>query len=109
VSCEPTARSGRGVGACLVALAAVTLGLPVVHADAHGDCGPKGGTTIGIISIAGIAYVDDRNYVQGNGLWIYLESNGIPGLQRGGHSLLIPGDNEVCYDDSANGPDQLIF
>lgn len=38
-------------------------------------------------------------------LWIYAESNGEPGLQRGGESLL--GDEEVCQL-SAN-PDLAVF
>jgi hypothetical protein len=83
--------------------------VPLAAGDAHGACDGKGGPGMSVTSIAGVAYIDDRNYVQGNGIWIYLESNGIAGLQRGGSSLIIPNDNEVCYDDSANGPDQLIF
>ena len=77
--------------------------------DAHGDCDSKGYPALGIVNIAGVAYIDDRNYLFGNGIWIYMETNGEDGLQRGGSSLLIPNDNEICYDDSLNGPDSIWF
>ena len=106
---------------------------PCSHADPHDwNCFPATGFATGAWEITSgtptaTFYLDDRNYLQGNGWWMYEESNGIwtpklPGvysemlgadthadLQRGGSSPYIPNDNEICYDDSANGPDQLIF
>ena len=67
--------------------------------------GPCDGT---VTDIGGLIYIDDRDFVSGNGLWIYLESNGEPGLQRGGQSILLgANDVEVCQE-SAN-PDTLII
>ncbi len=97
--------------------------LPAAGADPHGSCALMGGVALGIVTIgsgqAGSTtfYVDDRNELFGNGLWIYEESNHIDGLQRGGGSILnpydraagLPEDNEICWDDSTNGPDALIF
>ena len=92
----------------VLALLAVSFVAPFVAADAHGACDGKGNVALGIIDVGGTAYIDDRNYAQGNGAWVYLEANGIAGLQRGGSSPVVPNDNEVCYDDSANGPDTLV-
>jgi hypothetical protein len=85
------------------------LAVPVAVADAHGDCDCKGGCFPGIVDVGGRFYVDDRNYFFGNGIWIYAESNDLSGLQRGGSSVLVPGDDEICTDDSPNGPDTLLF
>jgi hypothetical protein len=93
----------------VVALACgLTILLPLVLADAHGDCDSKGQPALGIVEIAGIAYIDDRNYLLGNGVWVYLESNGVGHLQRGA-SCGWPDDCEICYDDSDVGPDTLLF
>ncbi len=84
--------------------------IPTAHAN--GDCSSWG---LGIVAIGpGTAgsttiYVDDRGYALGYGVWVYEESNGEDGLQRGGSSPYIPNDNEICIDDSANGPDALVF
>ena len=59
----------------------------------------------GTVTAVGPIYIDDRDYLSGYGLWIYVESNGEAGLQRGGSNLL--GEAEVCQE-SAN-PDLLIF
>ena len=93
----------------VLALLAVSFVAPFVAADAHGDCDGKGNVALGVIDVAGTAYIDDRNYAQGNGIWIYLESNGVSGLQRGGSSPVVPDDNEICYDDSDAGPDTVVF
>lgn len=56
-------------------------------------------------------YVHDRTppggvkYVQGGGIWLYEESNGIPGLQIGSGSL---GEEAAAYTDCVN-PDFLVF
>jgi hypothetical protein len=83
---------------------------PFAGADAHGACDSKGNVALGVFSDSSHTwYADDRNYAQGNGMWLYIESNGIDWLQRGGSSAYVPNDSEICYDDSPNGPDSLIF
>lgn len=57
-------------------------------------------------TIANTAYIDDRG-VTNNGIWIYLESNDVPGLQSGGESPL--GDADPCVTTDPAGPDTLIF
>jgi hypothetical protein len=115
----------------LLVLAASFL-LPLAPHAAAGDC-EAGLFATGEWEFTGGSasttwYLDDRDYVTGNGFWIYEETNGIwseklPGvyanalgyygtfsdLQRGGSSPLVPGDNEICTDDSPAGPDQLVF
>jgi hypothetical protein len=93
----------------MIVMLSATLVVPFVAADAHGDCDAKGNIALGIVDIGGVAYIDDRNYLLGNGIWLYVESNGTPGLQRGGSSPIVPDDNENCFDDSETGPDLLIF
>jgi hypothetical protein len=102
----------------ILALLAASVALPLVAADPQGACGSKGTPALGEVEIANpaqVLYIDDRNYVLGNGLWMYEESNGIyPGtgaandLQRGGSSIFVPGDNEVCTDVGDWAPDTLI-
>lgn len=46
--------------------------------------GANHGCNGNVIDIGGQVYIDDRDYLFGNGLWIYVESNGIAGLQSGG-------------------------
>jgi hypothetical protein len=80
---------------------------------------PGGNTATGL-------YYDDRasgtvgpigsplGFAAGDGTWIYLETNGIAGLQRGGHSSLpttpLTGENDneigACVQPT---PDELIF
>jgi hypothetical protein len=96
-----------------LALAAAALPLlvslaPHALAASHGPCAPTGLLGLGVVSL-GVAYVDDRGLSAGTGTWVYLESNGIAGLQRGSSSLVVPGDQDPCWDDSANGPDQLVI
>jgi hypothetical protein len=83
--------------------------LPLAASDSHGDCTSKGWPALGVMDFGGYVYFDDRNYLLGNGWWWYLESNGAPGLQRGGSSPVTPDDNEICYDDSDVGPDTLMW
>lgn len=61
---------------------------------------------VGVISVGGVFYIDDRNYLNGNGLWIYLESNGEGGLQRGGYSYVRDGW-DPCLETT--NPDTIIF
>lgn len=77
-----------------------------------GPCSSDGQIALGIISIVvapGVAvYIDDRNFFLANGLWIYLESNGSPWLQRGGvHPVLGTLDAEICIE--SGDPDTLLL
>jgi len=88
------------------------------------DCGATGGTIPGTpaqtitvdLSPAAIIYIDDRDYADADGdgvsqgLWIYLESNGQPGLQNGGeHAVLSQLPVSVPHIDpiSVDGPDPV--
>lgn len=64
-----------------------------------------GGDGAEVIDVVGIIHIDDRNAIHGNGIWIYLESNGRAGLQRGGINLL--GKAETCQETAS--PDKLIW
>ena len=79
------------------------------------------GHSLGIIEIGtgeptGTFYIDDRNYLLGNGIWTYAETNGIypysswahENLQRGGDSL---GGvhRDICTDVGDYAPDTLIY
>lgn len=108
-----------------VAWLALLLLAPLALAEhtPKGDCGPQGHPAYGIIWLnqgdgdpRNDVYVDDRNYLLGNGIWVYHESNGIwndedvaHALQRGGASFLVPGDRETCVDDPLVIPDTLIL
>lgn len=100
-----------------VAVASVGVVAPAATADPCTNYGPL---NTGKHSIGGLVYVDDRDYFwldapEGHGgIWIYLESNGEPGLQRGGNVLVDPiglalGDpgNDPCQE--SNNPDTNIF
>lgn len=82
--------------------------LPVAQASI-GDCDSKGHIALGIVSIGGAFYIDDRNFVFGNGIWVYEESNGIPWLQRGSGTTWPGDEGEICTDDPDVLPDRLIF
>jgi hypothetical protein len=104
------------------------LALPVGGAALAGPCGgtiggdtvPELGPAPGIVDAGGVAYVDVRN-VDSDGflysIWIYQESNGAGGLQRGGKAiepintalLLATGaeDTETCNESAT--PDALIL
>jgi hypothetical protein len=74
--------------------------------------------------------VDDENYLLGNGIWLYVESNGVwveklPGvylegtsnanLQRGYYDSYYPDDQEICFDGTPGSgypgeqPDLILF
>lgn len=79
--------------------------------NSAGPCGSAGSPAVGQIQIKpapGVGvYIDDRNFVLGNGFWIYVESNGENGLQRGGvHPVLGELDAEICEEGN---PDTLIL
>jgi len=89
--------SGAVASASVVSLFAA----PGAYAD--GNCGATGGTVPGTpaqtitvdASPAAVLYIDDRDFLDldgdgvGGGLWVYLESNGQPGLQRGGEEAVL--------------------
>lgn len=94
--------------ASALALTAVGVAAPATA----NPCGAGGGTGLGIIDVggAGLVYIDDRDYVNGNGLWIYVESNGQPGLQRGASNpigIADPSFNDSCVESS--NPDLNVF
>jgi hypothetical protein len=99
----------------LLAILSYVLAIaPFAWADPNDDpnCGPDGNIALGVVEIdtpAGTFYVDDRNYLLGNGIWLYQECNGIDGLQRGGSSPILPDDNEICQDDPSVPPDCFIL
>ncbi len=52
-------------------------------------------------------YVDDRDSLTGRGTWVYMESNGVPHLQRGGTTPT--GETDACNDGWTGEPDTLLF
>lgn len=103
-----------------LAILATCLLVPVVTADDWGDC--EVGTGAGFHRVdapTSTYYLDDRGYSpytitvggvvvrEGSGVWIYEESNDIPGLQRGGNAALT-GDAETCETRDVT-PDRLLF
>ena len=106
----------------LVMALLATLALPfAAHAEhSEGLCDSGDAPALGIIEFEApdgtIYYIDDRNYLLGNGIWLYEETNGvydedpeIGHLQRGGASDVVPDDAEVCTDVGDWGPDRLIL
>jgi hypothetical protein len=120
--------------------AALFLAFPLsngAHADPYPQCcacDSGGQLALQRIEItpgraAGTMYVDDENYLLGNGVWVYEETNGLwmekaPGLyleglsnanlQRGGGppiSASPPGhsDPDICTDDSTGPPDTMLL
>ncbi len=96
------------------ALFALLFLLPLVpgSSGSTGDCGPDNiiGQTVPHDQVIdyGYGYIDQRDWPLHDDDWYYFETNGETGLQRGGSSPIAPGTNEVCSDDSPNGPDGLI-
>ncbi|MFN2614682.1 MAG: hypothetical protein ABR552_07705 [Actinomycetota bacterium] len=94
----------------LAVVAVMAIGMTGAAAQASGDaCASDGTPALGIVTVqtaAGTFYIDDRNFVLGNGTWVYQESNGIPGLQHGGSSPYLPDDTDPCSESGA--PDTLI-
>jgi hypothetical protein len=88
-------------GAALATAAALVAATPA--GATHEGCN---GTVTQQDTPAGTFYVDDRG-VDGAGVWIYQESNGIAGLQSGGESSVL-GDLDVD-DCTHETPDTLIF
>lgn len=85
----------------LVAIAAVAMagaGLFATSAQAAGDCGA-------IVVGEGVYVAHDAN--GSVNAWLYAESNGTAGLQRGGTTLLLA-EADSCQEGAAN-PDTAIF
>lgn len=84
----------------------------VASPAAAADCN---GTITQFDTAAGTFYVDDRTDGEATlNHWVYLESNGIEGLQSGGASAVLGDlDADSCYELDENGdpiaPDTLIF
>ena len=96
--------------ASIVGLSFASLAAPATASDSA-KCGSGGGTGLGIIDVGGVVYIDDRDYINGNGIWVYVETNGQPGLQRGPSNpvgLVDPSFNDACDDHSGN-PDLNVF
>lgn len=107
------------------ALAALALGVgaPVQASHCFDPAyGCDGNACAGLVMVGDSPdrtyYVDDRNFVLGNGLWLYEESNGIwvagdalASLQRGGCSDLVPDDCDAspCPVPIGYVPDRLIY
>ena len=96
----------------IVALVAAFAATPLAAHAAEGRCDSDGAPALGIVQIdlpdGSTYYVDDRNFVLGNGIWLYEESNSIGFLQRGGASDIVPDDPEICVDDPEVIPDRLL-
>lgn len=95
----------------LAALAMAALA-PITVAMTPGHAAPS--RCSGALVEAGGFYVvvesSDSNPLD---LWIYQESNGIPGLQRGGSSNISNYSDEQCQQFDSDGqplpPDTLVF
>ncbi len=90
----------------IAALALFATAAAVIAPSANATDFCNGNGTV--VSIADQAYVA-ADAVMSHGylfsLWIYLESNGATGLQRGGVTLL--GDADICQDSAT--PDTGVF
>ena len=105
----------------MIAILAATLVAPFALAThtPQGGCDSGDAPSLGIVQIGegdDAFYVDDRNYLLGNGIWIYEETNGIfvaddpaHSIQRGGASPYVPDDSEICVDDPLVIPDVFFF
>jgi hypothetical protein len=107
---------------CILDLPPVAPG-GLAHIDLmfeQSPCSPRSDVSVvtTVRTAVGTFYIDDRplgtgpggvrlpGAAQGGGDWIYMESNNIPGLQRGGASEIVPGDVDDCQSDA--GPDTLV-
>lgn len=103
------------VTSILVALVGATVAT-ATHQEGCAADGPLGFQEIP--TPAGTFYIDDREWedvdMDGNaeGIWIYQESNNVPGLQTGGTGVLDTttgedlGSTDTCTHEN---PDTLIF
>lgn len=93
-----------------------------------GDCDSDGQPALGIVEVTSGSpdstfYLDDRNWLVGNGIWTYEESNGIwkeklagvyfgdpshESHQRGQGTEMFPTDRKECTDDPTLLADRLL-
>jgi hypothetical protein len=76
---------------------------PVGVDHQQGPCEYHGGAATGLWTVRTgdtTLYIDDRDYVSGEGIWEWIESNGEPGLQRGYESGFEPDWGAGCVDSS---------
>lgn len=111
----------------LALVAMVLLMLPIGTAEGDPPCTPTSAdpATYEILPIPGKTfYHEERNspagpsfpglgFLLGDGTWVYEESNGLPGLQRGGSSLDVEwfafNTDSVNDETCGAGPDTLYF
>lgn len=94
----------------LALLLAALLLIPIASSDPQQACASENHPALGEVSIGtplGDYYLDDRGGPNVNGDWLYEESNGEPGLQRGGTDFL--GHTDPCRDDPSSAPDTLLL
>ncbi len=99
---------------------AMTLALALfaftgVGSAAEEPCTVTSADPASVITVGDI-YIEDRDgagvpgsgLIVGGGTWVYQESNGLPGLQRGGSSAI--GEEDSVNDETCGAmPDTLIF
>ncbi|MHB8606565.1 MAG: hypothetical protein ACYDCK_15085 [Thermoplasmatota archaeon] len=102
----------RSLGIVLISVLAAMTALPLlatVSSAADDACGAT------VTSLNGAAYIAYDGAVTDGSVWIYIESNNQPGLQRGGVGVSQPiwdvtgviSDAETC--NASATPDTLIF
>ncbi|MFA5860583.1 MAG: hypothetical protein WDA16_02705 [Candidatus Thermoplasmatota archaeon] len=65
-----------------------------------GACESKDPLALGLVTVSAgdiTLYVDDRDYLFGDGIWVWQESNLDEGLQRGGITYIIPPDEPPVW------------
>jgi len=88
--------------AALLALTPAALAVPL-----SGDgCGGAGGPALGLLDTGVGLYVEGTS----DGVWVWQESNGVAGFQRGaGSSVLLPGDAYACVPDDGRPPGDTLL
>lgn len=93
-----------------VILLAALIWAPVANSAPEPACDSDNHSALGEIGIGtplGDYYLDDRGGPTVNGDWLYQESNGDPGLQRGGTDFL--GHTDPCRDNPLWQADTLLL
>ncbi len=92
----------NGILAAVAALGLVVVEAPTANAT---DFCNGNGTVVNVGDQAYLAVDAVLSHGYLFSIWLYVESNGIPSLQRGGVTLL--GDADICQDSPT--PDTGIF
>jgi hypothetical protein len=92
----------------LAVVLALSWGPPLVGAVGDSSCDPSDTVAIGAPGGGFALIVNDVPDGGDPGVWLYQETNGLEGVQRGGSSTLIPDDTDLCTSD-ADEPDALIL